>query len=114
MIVDSAPEDKKDDYAPHLQEGFNNLCVSLERVVEALRKPYFVGKCLIAVGKTEWANLKWDDQSIAEKRHIINQADLVFTAAQHPAEYHMARTNLSEPNVQDPTLTYHKPPPPKP
>src|SRR3546814_20221087 len=87
MIVDSAPEDKKDDYAPHLQEGFNNLCVSLERVVEALRKPYFVGKCLIAVGKTEWANLKWDDQSIAEKRNIINQADLVFTAAENPAEY---------------------------
>ncbi|KHM96465.1 ABC transporter, partial [Xanthomonas vesicatoria] len=100
MIVDSAPEDKKGDYAPHLQEGFNNLCVSLEKVVDALDKPYFAGKFLIAVGKTEWANLKWDDQSIAEKRNIINQADLVFTAAANPTEYHAARKKLSESNVK--------------
>jgi hypothetical protein len=53
MVVDSAPDDKKGDYAPHLQEGFNNLCVSLEKVLEALDKPYFAGKFLIAVGKTE-------------------------------------------------------------
>lgn len=100
MIVDSAPNDKKGDYAPHLQEGFNNLCVSLEKVIEALDKPYFAGKFLIAVGKTEWANLKWDDQSIAEKRNIINRADLVFTAAVNPAEYHAARKKLSESNVK--------------
>ncbi|WP_345785612.1 TrlF family AAA-like ATPase [Xanthomonas campestris] len=100
MIVDSAPDDKKGDYAPHLREGFNNLCVSLEKVVEALEKPYFAGKFLIAVGKTEWANLKWDDQSIAEKRNIINRADLVFTAAANPAEYHAARRKLSESKVK--------------
>jgi len=100
MIVDSAPDEKKGDYAPHLQEGFNNLCVSLEKVVEALEKPYFAGKFMIAVGKTEWANLKWDDQSIAEKRNIINQAHLVFTAAANPAEYHAARKKLSDSNVK--------------
>lgn len=74
--------------------------MSLEKVVEALDKPYFSGKYLIAVGKTEWANLKWDDQSIAEKRNIINQADLVFTAAANPAEYDAARKKLSESNVK--------------
>lgn len=100
MIVDSAPEDKKGDYAPHLQEGFNNLCVSSEKVVEALNKPYFAGRYLIAIGKTEWANLKWDDQSIAEKRNVINQADLVFTAAENPAEYNTARKKLSDSNVK--------------
>lgn len=100
MIVDSAPEDRKGDYAPHLQEGFNNLCVSLESVIKALDKPYFADKFLIAIGKTEWANLKWDDQSIAEKRNIINQADLVFTAATNPAEYQTARKKLSESNVK--------------
>jgi len=99
MIVDSAPDDKKSDYAPYLLEGFNNLCVSLEKVVEALDKPYFAGKFLIAVGKTEWANLKWDDQSIAEKRNIINRADLVFTAAANPSEYHAARNKLLQSNV---------------
>ncbi|WP_297900562.1 TrlF family AAA-like ATPase [Metallibacterium sp.] len=100
LIVNSAPDEKRGDYAPHLQEGFNNLCVSLEKVVEALEKPYFAGKFMIAVGKTEWANLKWDDQSIAEKRNIINQADLVFTAAANPAEYHAARKKLAASNVK--------------
>ncbi|MBK9386037.1 MAG: AAA family ATPase [Planctomycetes bacterium] len=99
MIVESAPEDKKGDYAPHMREGFNNLCVSLDKVDEALDKPYFAGRFLIAVGKTEWANLKWDDQSIAEKRNIINRANLVFTAAANPAEYHAARKKLEASKV---------------
>jgi ABC-type lipoprotein export system ATPase subunit len=99
MIVEAAPADKRGEYAPPLQEGFNNLCVSLEKVVEALDKPYFEGKCLIAVGKTEWDNLKWDDQSIAEKRNIINQADLVFTAAANPAAYDAAKKKLSDSKV---------------
>lgn len=100
LIIDAAPEDKKGDYATPQREGFNNLCMSLEKVVEALNNPYFAGRFLIAVGKTEWANLKWDDQSIAEKRNLINRADLVFTAAETPAEYHAARTKLSESNVK--------------
>lgn len=100
MIIDSAPPEKRVDYASPLQEGFNNLCVSLEKVVEALDKHYLAGKYLIAVGKTEWDNLKWDDQSIAEKRNIINKADLVFTAAANPAAYDAARKKLSASNVK--------------
>ncbi|QDX81039.1 ABC transporter [Denitratisoma sp. DHT3] len=100
MIIDSAPPEKKADYAPPLQEGFNNLCVSLEKVVEALDRHYLAGKYLIAIGKTEWDNLKWDDQSIAEKRNIINQANLVFTAAANPAAYDAARKKLSDSNVK--------------
>lgn len=100
MIVESAPTEKRGDYAPYLQEGFNNLCVSLEKVTEALEKHYFAGKFLIAVGKTEWDNLKWDDQSIAEKRNIINQADLVFTAAENPPKYDAARNKLLKSNVK--------------
>ncbi len=100
MIIDSAPPEKRADYATPLQEGFNNLCVSLEKVVEALDKHYLAGKYLIAVGKTEWDNLKWDDQSIAEKRNIINRADLVFTAAANPAAYDAARRRLLDSNVK--------------
>lgn len=104
MIIDSAPADKKGDYASPLQEGFNNLCVSLEKVLEALDKHYLSGKYLIAVGKTEWDNLKWDDQSIAEKRNIINKADLVFTASANPAAYEAARKKLTESNVKNTLL----------
>jgi hypothetical protein len=74
--------------------------VSLEKVIEALDKHYFVGRYMIAVGKTEWDNLKWDDQSIAEKRNIINQADMVFTASANPAAYDAARKKLSDSNVK--------------
>jgi len=100
MIIDSAPPEKRADYASPLHEGFNNLCVSLEKVIEALDRHYLAGKYLIAVGKTEWDNLKWDDQSIAEKRNIINQANLVFTAAANPAAYDAARKKLLASNVK--------------
>ncbi|MFK2253088.1 hypothetical protein ACIXNM_18830 [Bacteroides fragilis] len=39
---------------------------------------YFKGKYLTAIGKTEWDEFKWDDTSIAEKKTIINQADIVL------------------------------------
>jgi ABC-type lipoprotein export system ATPase subunit len=104
MIIDSAPADKRADYASPLHEGFNNLCVSMEKVMEALDKHSLAGKYLIAVGKTEWDNLKWDDQSIAEKRNIINKADLVFTASTNPAAYDAARKKLTESNVRNTLL----------
>ena len=62
------------------------------------------GKFVTAVGKTEWENLKWDDQSIAEKRNIINKAHLVFTASANPAAYDSARKKLTESNVKNTLL----------
>jgi len=59
---------------------------------------------LIAVGKTEWDNLKWDDQSIAEKKSIINKADLVFTASENPTAYTSARNKLADANVNSTLL----------
>lgn len=104
MIIDSAPADRRSDYGSPLHEGFNNLCISMEKVTEALDKHYLTGKYLIAVGKTEWDNLKWDDQSIAEKRNIVNKADLVFTASANPAAYDAARKKLTDSNVKNTLL----------
>lgn len=104
MIIDSAPAEKRADFAPPLQEGFNNLCVSLEKIHEALDKHHLASRYLIAVGKTEWDNLKWDDQSIAEKRNIINQADLVFTASANPGTYASAKQKLVASNVKSTLL----------
>jgi ABC-type lipoprotein export system ATPase subunit len=101
IIIDSVPADKRADYSSPLEEGFNNLCVSLEKVMEALNKHSLAGKYLIAVGKTEWDNLKWDNQSIAEKKNIINKANLVFTAAENPVAYDSARKKLIESNVKN-------------
>lgn len=99
MIIDAAPADKKAAYGNPLHEGFNNLCVSLESIKKALDKHPLINRYLLAVGKTEWDNMKWDDQSIAEKRNVINGVDLVFTAAPNPESYEAARKRLLESNV---------------
>jgi ABC-type lipoprotein export system ATPase subunit len=82
-------------------EGFNNLCVSLDAINEALESHYFEGKFVTAVGKTEWADIKWNDHSIAEKKTIINGADLVFTAAETVGDWEKARMALHEGGVND-------------
>lgn len=60
---------------------------------------YFKGKYLTAIGKTEWDEFKWDDTSIAEKKTIINQADIVFTAAENIEKFNNAKIKLQEQNV---------------
>ena len=103
-IIDAAPADKKSDYASPATVGFDNLCVSLDGVETALKAYPLAGKYLLAVGKTEWADLKWSDQAIAEKRNVINKADLVFTAAENPTKYATARRSLIEGGVTDKLL----------
>jgi hypothetical protein len=52
-----------------LQEGFNNYNVSFECVVELLESnPLFKNKYFLAVGKAEWADIKWNKQSAAFKK----------------------------------------------
>jgi ABC-type lipoprotein export system ATPase subunit len=101
MVIDAAPIEKKSDYGSPLEEGFNNLCFSLDSIRKVLDRHILDNRFLLAVGKTEWENMKWGDQSIAEKRNIINYVDLVFTASQNPASYAAARKKLSENKVND-------------
>jgi hypothetical protein len=95
LVIDATPEDKKARRAGPLQEGFNNLCCNLDKILEALDRHDLRGRHLLAVGKTEWADMKWDDQTIAEKRNIINRVDIVFTAAANPQAYETAKKHLT-------------------
>lgn len=104
MIIDAAPADKQAAYGGPLQEGFNNLCVSLDSINHALNKHPLMGRYLLAVGKTEWENMKWEDQAIAEKRNVINGVDLVFTAAPNPESYEAAKKRLAASNVKSTLL----------
>lgn len=99
LIISSVPADKRSAYGSALQEGFNNLCVSMDKVLSALDNHVLKDRFLIAVGKTEWDNMKWDDQSIVEKKNVINRANIVFTAAESPEKYEQARSKLAEANV---------------
>ncbi|WP_251879717.1 TrlF family AAA-like ATPase [Achromobacter sp. Marseille-Q4954] len=98
-IIESAPADKRAEYGSPLVEGFNNLNVSADGLHKALANDALKGKFVVAVGKTEWENLKWDDHSIAEKKTLINSADLVFTAAESPEDHAKARAKLRESGV---------------
>ena len=79
-IKESVPEDQLGKYDSDVKEGFNNLNVSLTDVQEVLSGAFFKGKALLGVGKTEWADIKWTDQSIAAKKNVINSASFIFTA----------------------------------
>jgi hypothetical protein len=101
VIIESVPEHERSNYGTPLTEGFNNLCVSLDVINGILASPYFEGKVLTAVGKTEWADIKWNDQSIADKKTIINGANLVFISSATAADWAKARTSLTEGAVND-------------
>lgn len=100
-IINSVPEEQKHNYGSPLKEGFNNLNLELSQIITMLNNApqYFKGKYLTAIGKTEWDEFKWDDTSIAEKKTIINQADIVFTAAENIEKFNNAKVKLQEQNV---------------
>jgi len=95
----TVPEDQLEKFRDDLTEGFNGFNVPLNSVLDVLRRPDFKGKSLSAVGKTEWADIKWNDQSIAEKKNSINSVDLVFIAADSPEHWRKNQKNLAEAQV---------------
>ena len=100
-IINSVPKEQKNNYGSPLKEGFNNLNLELSQILTTLNSApqYFKGKYITAIGKTEWDEFKWDDTSIAEKKSIINQADIVFTAAESVEKFNNAKAKLQEQNV---------------
>lgn len=100
QIKKSSPEGKRPT-GTDLAVGFNNLNVKEEQIYKALEKDCFKGKFLIAVGKTEWADLKWTDASIATKKSIINSADIVFTASETVDDFEKSRAQLVKKEVNN-------------
>lgn len=100
-IIDSAPEEQKQKYQSPLIEGFNNLNIKEDDIFKALDKDCFVGKYLIAIGKTEWDELRWSDSSIATKKDIINKSDIIFTSAKNIEAFNNAKSKLKECGVKD-------------
>jgi hypothetical protein len=100
-IKSTVPSEQLHKYGTDLTEGFNNLNVKEDKIFEALQKDCFKGKYLIAIGKTEWGDLKWTDASIATKKSIINKADIVFTASESIEAFHKAKSQLTAQQVND-------------
>jgi len=101
LIIGSVPVEERVNFHSPIIEGFNNLCLGLGPIKDVLSSHYFEGKTLTAVGKTEWADIKWNDQSIADKKSIINGADLVFISSANAEKWKKSRSALTEAKVND-------------
>lgn len=101
LIIESVPPEERKKFRAPIIEGFNNLCLSLTDIQRVLESQYFAGKTLTAIGKTEWADIKWNDQSIADKKTIINGADLVFISSATADDFSKARKSLTDSGVND-------------
>lgn len=100
-IKKSVPENELSKYGSDLEEGFNNINVKEDKIFELLKRDVFDNKYLIAVGKTEWDKLKWSESSIATKKNIINQSNIVFTASESPEKWRSAKEKLAQQKVND-------------
>jgi hypothetical protein len=100
-IKSTIPAAELHKYGSDIIEGFNNLNVSEAAIFKSLEKDCFKDKHLIAIGKTEWGELKWSESSIAEKKSIINKAHLVFTAAESVNAFNKAKKQLTDQRVND-------------
>lgn len=101
QIKESVPPEELSNYGSDLEEGFNNLNLKLDDILGLLKRDCFKDKYLTAIGKTEWASLKWSDSSIATKKTVINRANIVFTAAESPDACRKAKKTLTDQRVND-------------
>ena len=101
-IKENTPPGKASPLPGDLDLGFNNLNVDEEKIITQLNTNGFLkGKNLITIGKTEWADLKWTEATITEKKDIINKVHFVFTCANSVEEYKRAKEGLTQQNVRD-------------
>ena len=101
LIIESVPLEERAKFHAPIIEGFNNLCLNLSDIQKVLESQYFAGKTLTAVGKTEWADIKWNDHSIADKKTIINSADLVFISSASVDDFRKSQKSLTDSGVND-------------
>lgn len=80
-IKSTVPPEELKHYGSDFVEGFNNWVVSLSAVKAALGNTTFSESPLLALGKTEWESIPWNDNTIASKKNLISGVDLLFTAA---------------------------------
>jgi ABC-type cobalamin/Fe3+-siderophores transport system ATPase subunit len=101
-IKSTVPKAELAKYGTDMQEGFNNINFDENKIIQVLESShYFKGKYFTAIGKTEWSDIKWDDNSIADKKDVINKVDFVFISAENPNSFYSSKSQLTKSNVND-------------
>ena len=98
-IKETVPADKLMDYGTDVEEGFRNITIKEDDILNILDKSSYFKKekarlFLTAVGKAEWDEMRWQNGSITEKKDVINKVDFVFVAAESIDKYHKAHERL--------------------
>lgn len=93
-IKASIPASELTQYDSDFQEGFNAWVIPLEKVDDALNNSSFAEKPLLALGKTEWEDIPWANNTIGAKKSLISKAQLLFTAAASPAAWELSVERL--------------------
>ena len=99
MIINEVPEEERHRFGSNLEVGFNNLNFELASVEEVLQSHYFRDRHLKGVGKTEWWDIKWTDNTIADKKNIVSRVDFVFIAAEDAPAWERAQRALVDARV---------------
>lgn len=99
LIYETTPADKRLGNWSNLVRGFHNLSFRLEDIRKKLEFHHFEGKYVTAVGKTEWADIKWNHQSAADKKTVINDADVVFISSETVEDWRKSRDSLRDAGV---------------
>lgn len=100
-IKASVPENELKNFGTDYEVGFNNFTVNFADIVDILNRDTFKGKYLLAVGKTEWADIKWKDGAIADKKSVVNCCHFVFTSSNNPEQCVNGRKILISNKVND-------------
>lgn len=82
-----------------LKVGFWNITFDYKDVMEKVNG-YFKGKCLTAVGKSEWDKMRWVG-SAADKKNTINKASFSFISLEKPENYENHTRILDEVRVRN-------------
>ena len=81
------------------EAGFDNFNVDYEKLQGILKFTPFRDRVIVAIGKSEWEEYRWDGGGAADKRTIINQTDIVFVAAESVTRFEGSRNSLRTANV---------------
>lgn len=100
-IINSVPDTEKSKYNTPEIEGFNNLNLTFDQIKKSLESDCFDGKYFLAMGKTEWDQMKWSNSSIGSKKTLINSCKIIFTSSESVENFDNAKKKLNEQKVND-------------
>lgn len=80
-IKSTVPASELHRYHSDFIEGFNNWVIPLREVLTARSESSLPEVPLIGLGKTEWEDIPWNDNTVAAKKNLISSVDLLFAAS---------------------------------